>query len=166
MTIQDLGSIGELIAAIATVATLAYLAAQIRQNTKQARLTTNRELVSSIQDGFAPLYNPGNVRIWRLGRYHPDQLDEDERQTFGMLLERQVYNFQNFVHQYESDAVDEDLFRSTLGFFRGLLATPGGAAWWDENSSFLTPSTRRYLEGAAPQGAAAATQQPGPIGSW
>jgi hypothetical protein len=32
VTIQDIGSIGELIAAIATVATLAYLALQIRQN--------------------------------------------------------------------------------------------------------------------------------------
>ena len=32
MTIQELGSIGELIGAIATVATLIYLALQIRQN--------------------------------------------------------------------------------------------------------------------------------------
>jgi hypothetical protein len=33
VTIQDIGSIGELVAALATVATLAYLALQIRQNT-------------------------------------------------------------------------------------------------------------------------------------
>ena len=37
MSIQELGSLGELIAAIATVATLIYLAAQIRQNTKAVR---------------------------------------------------------------------------------------------------------------------------------
>ena len=34
MTIQDLGSIGELIAAIATIFTLVYLAFQINQNTR------------------------------------------------------------------------------------------------------------------------------------
>ena len=34
MTIQDLGSIGELIAAVATLATLVYLAVQIRQNSR------------------------------------------------------------------------------------------------------------------------------------
>ena len=34
LTIQDLGSIGELVVAVATVATLAYLAFQIRQNTQ------------------------------------------------------------------------------------------------------------------------------------
>ena len=37
MSIQELGSLGELIAAAATVATLIYLAAQIRQNTKAVR---------------------------------------------------------------------------------------------------------------------------------
>ena len=37
MTIQDVGAIGELIAAVATVATLIYLAVQIRQNTATNR---------------------------------------------------------------------------------------------------------------------------------
>ena len=40
MTIQDLGSIGELIAAIATVATLVYLAIQLKQNTRALRSQT------------------------------------------------------------------------------------------------------------------------------
>jgi hypothetical protein len=34
MTIEDLGNLGDLIAAIATVATLIYLAQQIRKNSK------------------------------------------------------------------------------------------------------------------------------------
>ena len=33
MTIQDLGNIGEVVAAVATVVTLVYLAIQIRANT-------------------------------------------------------------------------------------------------------------------------------------
>jgi hypothetical protein len=39
MTLQDIGSIGELVAAIATVITLVYLAVQIRQGTQVARST-------------------------------------------------------------------------------------------------------------------------------
>ncbi len=146
MTLQDLGSLGEFVAALATIATLAYLAVQIRHSTKQARLTSVRELVSAIQDGFAPLYNPGYVRIWRLGRFHPEQLDEDEREAFGMLLERQVFNFQNIVHPYENGVVDRDLFESTLGFFRSLLSTPGGAAWWSEHAGSFTSEARRHLD--------------------
>ena len=37
MSVQDLGSLGELIAAIATVATLIYLALQIKNNTKAVK---------------------------------------------------------------------------------------------------------------------------------
>ena len=42
MTIQDLGSIGEFVAAIATVATLVYLAIQIRSNTAALRSESRR----------------------------------------------------------------------------------------------------------------------------
>lgn len=47
MTVQELGSIGELIAAVATLATLIYLAIQIRQNTAQQK----REELISVQHG-------------------------------------------------------------------------------------------------------------------
>ena len=50
MTISDLGSLGELIAAIATVATLIYLAAQIRQNTNQLKGEANREINNTEQE--------------------------------------------------------------------------------------------------------------------
>jgi hypothetical protein len=46
MSIQDLGSLGELIAAIATVGTLIYLALQIRQNTAVVRTSNYAELTS------------------------------------------------------------------------------------------------------------------------
>ena len=44
MSIQDLGSIGELIAAVATIATLAYLAIQMRQNTRALTSSTFQEI--------------------------------------------------------------------------------------------------------------------------
>jgi hypothetical protein len=55
VTIQDLGSIGELVAAIATVATLAYLAIQIKAGTRRsraqsdyARHSTNKQTLLSL----------------------------------------------------------------------------------------------------------------------
>ena len=42
MTIQDLGSVGEFVAAVATVATLIYLAVQIRASNRLARAEASR----------------------------------------------------------------------------------------------------------------------------
>ena len=66
-----------------------------------------------------------------------------------MLLERQIYNFRNLAHQYDNGVVDQHLFQSTLAVFRGLLSTPGGAAYWSENSSTFTTAARKYLQDAA-----------------
>ena len=48
MTIQQLGSIGEFVAAIATLATLIYLALQIRRNTAVARATGTSEHTAAL----------------------------------------------------------------------------------------------------------------------
>ncbi len=66
MTLQDLGNIGEFVAAIATLITLIYLAAQIRQNTRAVRsasldsvATSNKALQltwhSMLQSAFGSL---------------------------------------------------------------------------------------------------------------
>ena len=55
MTIQELGSLGEFIAAIATLATLVYLAVQIRQNTKSVRASTYHEAISDFAHGIEEL---------------------------------------------------------------------------------------------------------------
>ena len=52
VTLQDLGSLGEFIAAIATLATLIYLALQIRQNTLESQ-AASRNLVSQSLVDFA-----------------------------------------------------------------------------------------------------------------
>lgn len=81
VTIQELGSIGELVGALATIATLVYLATQIRQNTNATR-------VSSLQytlDGgrhhtIQPLLNnPGLVEVYARGMAMYDELSAPEQ---------------------------------------------------------------------------------------
>ena len=50
MNIQDLGSIGELIAAAAIIATLIYLARQVRANTKITQTASRVEITRDYRD--------------------------------------------------------------------------------------------------------------------
>jgi len=47
MNPEDLGNVGEFVAAIATIATLIYLAIQIRQNTAAVRSSTHQQQVDT-----------------------------------------------------------------------------------------------------------------------
>lgn len=68
MTIQDLGSLGELVAAIATVATLIYLAIQIRASNRLARAEASRTPNSDLNSinaafGTDPLFRASMRQI-------------------------------------------------------------------------------------------------------
>ena len=88
MTIQDLGSIGELIAAIATVATLVYLALQIRQNTRALHHAAERAIREDANSWRANLIqHPEVAELYRKGLVDPGALDSIERLRFRMLLD-------------------------------------------------------------------------------
>ena len=95
MTIQDLGSLGELLTAIATLITLIYLATQIRQNTKFLRSEAVRDSADQFTNlGLQVASNPEMramfVRI-RKGEERLEELSDDEQMLVEMLL-RSVFN--------------------------------------------------------------------------
>ena len=53
MTIQDLGALGELVAAVAVVITLAYLTIQVRQVNSLARAQARQSMVEQARGGPA-----------------------------------------------------------------------------------------------------------------
>ena len=81
MSIQDLGSIGEFVAALAT---LVYLAIQIRQNTKQVEEGTRATRASAVSTGLnlinanrLAIYSDQDIAsIWSQGLEDPHVLEQ------------------------------------------------------------------------------------------
>lgn len=87
VTIQDLGSLGEFVAAVATLATLGYLAVQIRKNTLAVRAGSHHAVSDSfITVNSWPARDPALARLWRVGGNNLDDLSEDERVQFGFIM--------------------------------------------------------------------------------
>jgi len=147
MNWDAIGAIAESVGALGVIVSLIYLALQVRQNTKQVRLSRVQETSSTLQDGFAVLYHPGNPQIWYKGHYNPDELDEQDAHTFRLFMERALYNLQNVVYQHEHGLIDEDVFESTISQMRELLIdTPGGSRFWQGRRHMYTESMRAALE--------------------
>ena len=87
MNWDAVGAIAESVGAFGVIVSLIYLALQVRQNTKQVRLSRFQETSSTLQDGFAPIYHPGNPQIWYKGHHKPNELDDHEAFTFHMYTE-------------------------------------------------------------------------------
>ena len=142
MTFQDLGSLGELIAAVATVATLIYLALQIRQNTLALSHAANRAVVEDANTWRGNLIqNPEVAELYRKGLLDPDALDPIEKLRFRMLLDA-LFSTWLFVFR-----TGHDWGESGERYIRGMLAQPGGARYWANQKSSLDALFVEYVDG-------------------
>jgi hypothetical protein len=132
MTLQDLGSIGELLAAVATIATLAYLSVQIRQNTRALRASSHHAVTDSFNHiNMALGQDPTLGRVFRKGNAGLAELTEDERITFGFIHLSVFRVFETLFYQREIGTAEEQLFQSELRSLDAVAAmkslTPGPA---------------------------------------
>ncbi len=149
MSLQDLGSIGELIAAIATVVTLVYLAIQIRHNSRAMDRSNEFAQASSIHD-ITLLFNELNWRLasdGELADIHTralagENLTPAESTRFVAFVNTYVATIENLVGQQSLELGYSELDSSSaLTLFgpilRQLLETKDGAKWWSDTAPHL-----------------------------
>ncbi len=131
MTLGELGSVGEFLAAIATLATLIYLALQIRQNTKTARASNYESVLNGLREFHALLAQDGEVAdIYMRGTADLASLDPRERVRFNMLLYNAFTNYGVALHFYEQGMIQERLLRFFEEGYLAMLRQPGALEWW------------------------------------
>ena len=148
MTIQDWGSIGEMIGAIATIATLVYLAIQIRGNTIVAETSAVQSMLDGGRDRTAKHIsgNPELADIVGRGLSSLDNLDDSERLQLYFFVIEQTLQAQNVMNLHEKNLVSDVDYQAWLDWATAFLRTPGGKALWPEISVVITPDISRVLE--------------------
>ena len=131
MSIQELGSLGEFVAAIATIATLAYLAIQVRQNTRALRSSTFEDVSGGMnQISAAIATHPELSSLLVKGSEGLAALTSEERVRTNFLYLMSFRRFESVFIQSELGSIDPEL---TEGFERSMLsivASGAGAEWW------------------------------------
>jgi len=133
MTISDIGSIGELLAAIATIITLIYLALQLRSNTKVVRAQTYEQRTNHLREMNTTTMNsdwywqvlekldqhlPGSTQVFGVNETATVEdweealllLDFEERGRFFVYCLTQWNNLQNRAFQFEEGYDSTDTY--------------------------------------------------------
>ncbi len=149
MTIQELGSIGELVAAIATVATLAYLALQIRQNTNALRIGVLQAHKQNSQRSVALIAaSQENASVWQRGIEDFSALAPGEQAQLTAIMLDLYGNMDEAYTNHLSGLIPEDSFRRELGLLRFYLRRNGGRHLWEvaKKVGSLSPSFIAFAE--------------------
>jgi hypothetical protein len=146
LTIQDLGSVGELVAAIATVATLGYLAYQIKLSTMHSRAYTQRDILTEVVLDHEKATRIPSVTRRGLSAF--SDLTDDQKLEFAGNMLSMTAKFEATLRLYRSGLVDEALFQAHRGWVLAWLTSPGGNQWWRLIRHHYSKDVREYLDAA------------------
>jgi hypothetical protein len=147
VTIQDLGSIGELVGAVATVVTLIYLAIQIRANT------------NAVQSAAAQAVHEAFARWYRMLATDAElsQLVTDGLRDYASLSEtgkaRFVATFMAFLScsqdafiKWREGSLSTELWSGWELVMMNLVIPPGGQEFWRERGYLFGGEFRSHVE--------------------
>ena len=145
MTIEDLGNIGELIAAIATLITLAYLAMQIRQNTKSVLGDTAQSHSHlELDTGALVIQNAG---IYLRGCKNLSDLNGEETIVFERLVIAEMTLLSSAFIQYKNGLLDD--FDPWIADWKlTYLPHPGFQSVWATQRDTYPAEFGQYLDEA------------------
>ena len=114
MGIQELGSIGEFIAAIATIGTLFYLGYQIRESSKVSKGSSYHQAVEQTWHSVLTVINNPEMRDIVFRAEQGEELTDQELHHLQWLNVALVYGFENIFRLKEEGLVDEEVWQNLL----------------------------------------------------
>jgi hypothetical protein len=148
MSLEDLGNVGEFVAAVGVIISLIYLAVQIRQNTSSVRASTFHESANRAADFTKAIGEQKELaRILRTGLGGLEQLeDDDDRLRFVMLLHTLFRQYEDIFFQYRAGNLSSESWDAWRYSIRSNLSNPGVTPFWNLRRPFFTESFRKFVE--------------------
>jgi hypothetical protein len=136
VTIQDLGSVGELVAAIATIATLAYLAVQIRHNTRHVRAQMGHDGWLSTADDIIAVMGGDAAEALARAELGGESLSDSDIEIVDAYFRTFLQHMARVEH---TNSLDLHIYSNeeTAHAFVHHFNSVAGKAWWESNSAHI-----------------------------
>lgn len=141
MSIAELGSIGELVAAIATLLTLIYLATQVRQNTRALKSATFQNITGEMGRNVEPISLSADLAsILVRGVNEPEKLEPEESVRLASVFVATFRRLESVYVQNRLGSIEDEMIKGFEISIARLLNTPFGRFWWKSaKTTFYAP---------------------------
>ena len=147
MTLQDLGNLGELVAAIATVLTLGYLAIQLRQNTRALRSQTFQQSSMDMSLTANAISSDGELaEIVVKASNGIGVLSPEERVRFHFWMLVAIRRFEAIYVQGVYGSIDPIRIEGFERSIITLLSSGGPLEWWESSKSAFSSDFVQYAD--------------------
>jgi hypothetical protein len=154
MSLDEWGTIAEIVGALAVVITLVYLAIQVKHskesldaNTKAIRGQSISDVTRNVHDQMQMLAQGHDMTEW-FGKFVTGEtLDSKDALLTDAFLSAIFMARQNEFLQWQQGLLDETVFKSLHHVTRLILLSPNGEHWWNhEGRSMYAPEFVEFVD--------------------
>ena len=147
MTLAELGSIGEFVAAIATLGTLVYLALQIRQNTETVRIGASQAILASLNESLqSAAASADSARVLVLGQNDFDELPDDEKAQFIVWVFAWFRVLEQAYYYHRNGYLADEIWEGQVAHLRQVVSGKAVKEWWAVRRSFYSRSFQSFVD--------------------
>ncbi|MFT5501350.1 MAG: hypothetical protein ACI88G_001487 [Woeseiaceae bacterium] len=148
MTLQDWGSIGELVGGVAIIVSLLYVGLQIRQGTKATQAATNQAFSAQYSQQILQITREDIRDIFRLGLGGLQNLNEGEQAAFMALMGSITRMWETFFFERRDGRFDSNMYDAWMVQLIDLHGNTGVQEYWSIRKHQFTPEFVTYLDQA------------------
>ena len=126
-SIQDLGALGEFVAAMAVLITLVYLSLQVRQGNRHAKAQARQRMVEQAQ---SELYTLVGNDVLADSFSKEGQLSPQEQAKLNFFLASSMRQREWEWFQYQDGSIDSKVYEAYHGVILVQMGSQRGRRWW------------------------------------
>lgn len=147
MNWDAIGSVADVVAALGVIITLLYLAIQIREQTRESRLSATRELARDWTEGLRAFYdNEDTFELYQRAIVDYESLSGGDRIKAYMMFSSSLRAIELQYFHVTVGKLEPSMFVSTEFRIRQLSAMPGVRYWWANNKEQYNTKFIEYVE--------------------
>src|SRR5438874_2086900 len=148
MNSEILAAIGQLAAVLVGIPSLIYLATQIREQTKERRLSAVNALTVQWGDLTKALHDSAEFSVIYLrGVQSFDDLDPVSKVRFSAFFNRFFKNFQAMYFAHQDGILADQLWGEIERTMTDLISYRGVQEWWETRRHWHTEEFARVVDG-------------------
>ena len=149
MSIQELGSIGEFVAAIVVVITLIFLTLQTRQNTQAAKNTSALSGLLFWTNYLGPIAHDSELAdLYARGMQSFAALRPGEKVRFDFLALTFAKGAETFFRLNREGSLDPSEWESWERLIVDVFGRPGFREWWPNRKQRYSDDFQEWIESA------------------
>ncbi len=147
MSLEQLGNIGEFVAALGVIASLLFVGLQLRRSSMYADFAQSEaRAVATREWQLLLVQNDELAKIWRQGCKNPRDLDSEARFKFGLLFNELFFGWERTFIQ--ANALGDKNSVETVRVFLEEFGQhqPGLVDWWGSAKHRFNPDYQMFVD--------------------